>query len=137
MEFRNFFLLFDRKDFPFLGAPNPEVQKSEKSQKKSWEPVDPVVADPVRQDNDKRNNIQTNTEILFNVHRRREQNFPIFISCRYLVELGLGELGLPVAERQKRVKKESQRARNGSVACRDAFKPSDWNPQRHESLHAS
>ena len=25
---------------------------------KNWEPVDPVVADPVRQDNDKRNNIQ-------------------------------------------------------------------------------
>ena len=24
----------------------------------NWEPVDPVVADPVRQDNDKRNNIQ-------------------------------------------------------------------------------
>ena len=29
----------------------------------SWEPVDPVVADPVRQDNDKRNNIQIYTEI--------------------------------------------------------------------------
>ena len=26
--------------------------------KQPWEPVDPVVADPVRQDNDKRNNIQ-------------------------------------------------------------------------------
>ena len=28
-----------------------------------WGPVDPVVADPVRQDNDKRNNIQIYTEI--------------------------------------------------------------------------
>ena len=28
-----------------------------------WEPVDPVVADPVRQDNDKRNDIQIYTEI--------------------------------------------------------------------------
>ena len=28
-----------------------------------WEPVDPVAADPVRQDNDKRNNIQIYTEI--------------------------------------------------------------------------
>ena len=30
-----------------------------------WEPVDPVVADPVRQENDKRNNIQIYTEILY------------------------------------------------------------------------
>ena len=29
----------------------------------NWKPVDPVVADPVRQDNDKRNNIQIYTEI--------------------------------------------------------------------------
>ena len=28
-----------------------------------WELVDPVVADPVRQDNDKKNNIQMYTEI--------------------------------------------------------------------------
>ena len=28
-----------------------------------WKPVDPVVADPVRHDNDKINNIQTYTEI--------------------------------------------------------------------------
>ena len=28
-----------------------------------WEPVDPVVADPVRQDSNKRNNIQMNKEI--------------------------------------------------------------------------
>ena len=28
-----------------------------------WEPVDPVVADPVRQDNEKRNNMQIYTEI--------------------------------------------------------------------------
>ena len=32
------------------------------------------------------------------VHRGRGQNFPIFISCRYLVELGPWQLGLPVAE---------------------------------------
>ena len=32
------------------------------------------------------------------MHRGRGQNFPIFISCRYLVELGLGQLGLPVAD---------------------------------------
>ena len=30
-----------------------------------WEPVDTIVADPVRQDNDKRNNIQIYTEIPF------------------------------------------------------------------------
>ena len=33
------------------------------TRRKPWEPVDPVVADPVRQDNDKRNNIQIYTEI--------------------------------------------------------------------------
>ena len=32
------------------------------------------------------------------VHRERGQNFPIFISCRYLVELGPRQLGLPVAD---------------------------------------
>ena len=31
----------------------------------SWEPVDPAVTDPVRQDNDKRNNIQMYTENLY------------------------------------------------------------------------
>ena len=31
---------------------------------RAWEPVDPVVADPVRQDNDKRNNIQIYTKFL-------------------------------------------------------------------------
>ena len=70
-----------------------------------WEPVDPVVADPVRQDNDKRNNIQIYIyiyiyirKLAIKVHRGRGQNFPIFISCRYLVELGPRPLGLPVAE---------------------------------------
>ena len=33
------------------------------------------------------------------VHRGRGQNFPIFTSCRYLVELGPRQLGLPAAER--------------------------------------
>ena len=32
-------------------------------------------------------------------NRGRGQDFPIFISCRYLVELGPRQLGLPVAER--------------------------------------
>ena len=32
------------------------------------------------------------------VHKGRGQNFPIVICCRYLVELGLGHLGLPVAD---------------------------------------
>ena len=32
------------------------------------------------------------------VHRGRGQNFPIFIFCRYLVELGPRQLGLPVAD---------------------------------------
>ena len=69
-----------------------------------WELVDPVVADPVRQHNDKRNNIQIYIYIYIHtrrfpikVHRGRGQNFPIFISCRYLVELGRRQLGLPVA----------------------------------------
>ena len=67
---------------------------------RTWEPVDPVVTDPVRQDNDKRNNIQMYTEIPnYKVHRGRGQNFQIFISCRYLVELGPRQLGLPVADR--------------------------------------
>ena len=50
--------------------------------------VDRVVADPIAQDNDKRNNIQIYTEIPMEVHRGRGQNFPILISCRYLVGLG-------------------------------------------------
>ena len=42
----------------------------------NWEPVDPVVADPVRQDNEKRNNIQIYTKIhYFKVHRGRGQNY--------------------------------------------------------------
>ena len=65
-----------------------------------WELVDPVVADPVAQDNDKRNNIQMYTEIMpyKAPHRGRGQNFPMFISCRYLVELGSRQLGLPIAD---------------------------------------
>ena len=68
-----------------------------------WEMVDPVVADPVAQDNNKRNSIQIDTEIPFKVLRGRGQNFPIFISCRYLVELGPRQLGLPVAEQCQQV----------------------------------
>ena len=45
---------------PLTGVWNPP---SLPSPLKNWEPVDPVVADPVRQDNDKRNNIQIYTEI--------------------------------------------------------------------------
>ena len=36
------------------------------------------------------------------VHRGRGHNFPIFISCRYLVELGPRQLGLPVPELNKK-----------------------------------
>ena len=58
-------------------------------------PVDPAVADPVAQDNEKRNNIQIYTRKLpVEVQRGRGQNFPICISCRYLVELGPRQLGL-------------------------------------------
>ena len=32
------------------------------------------------------------------VHRGRRQNFPIFLSCRYNVELGPRQLGLPIAD---------------------------------------
>ena len=45
----------------------------------NWEPVDPVVADPVRQDNDKRNNYKYIRKFPIKVHRGRGQNFPIFI----------------------------------------------------------
>ena len=34
-----------------------------------WDLVDPVVADPVRQDNDKRKNIQIYTKFLIQAHR--------------------------------------------------------------------
>ena len=58
-----------------------------------------VVADAVAQDNDKTNNIQIYVRRFpFKVHRGRGHNFPIFISCRYLVELGLRQLGLLAAE---------------------------------------
>ena len=74
---------------------NKELVKAE-----VWGPVDPVVADPVRQDNDKRNNIQIYTrKFPIKVHRGRGQNFPIFTSCRYLVELGPRQLDLPVPEK--------------------------------------
>ena len=64
----------------------------------NWALVHPVVADPIAQDDDKRNNIQIHTDIFpSKVHRGRGQDFPIFISCRYLVELGPRQLGLPVA----------------------------------------
>ena len=66
---------------------------------KSWEPVDPVVADPVRQDNDKRNNIQIYTENPYSITQREGTNLPMFISCRYLVELGPRQLGPPVADK--------------------------------------
>ena len=39
------------------------------------------------------------------VHRGRGQNFPIFISCRYLVELGPRQLGLPAAENTEKRQK--------------------------------
>ena len=51
-----------------------------------WELVGPVVADPVTHDNDEKNYIQIYSEI------------SIFMSCRYRVELGPQQLGLPVAE---------------------------------------
>ena len=64
-----------------------------------WELVDSVVADSVMQDNDKTNNIQIETrKLLIKVLRGRGQDFPIFKSCRYQVELGPRQLGLPVAE---------------------------------------
>ena len=58
----------------------------------AWEWVDPIVADPIAQANDKRNLFCKCVEniwrkFLIEVHRGRGQDFPIFISCRYLVEL--------------------------------------------------
>ena len=52
-----------------------------------WEPVDPVVADPVRQDNDKRNNIQIYTrKFPIKVHRGGGTKLPnihfLSLSCR-------------------------------------------------------
>ena len=50
------------------------------------------IAEQVRQD------IQTYTEIPWVKYTQRGgKNFPIFMSCRYLVELGPRQLGLPVA----------------------------------------
>ena len=45
------------------------------------------------------------------VHRGRGQNFPIFISCRYLVELGPRQLGLPVAKNFSAPESEFQTVR--------------------------
>ena len=39
------------------------MENHARTQEDNWQPVDPVVADPVREDNDKRNNIQIYTEI--------------------------------------------------------------------------
>ena len=36
------------------------------------------------------------------IHRARGQDFPICVSCRYLVKLGQGKLGLPVADPSSR-----------------------------------
>ena len=53
--------------------------------------VDPVVANPVAQDNNKRNNLQIYAQKLpIEVRRVRGRNFPILMSCGsclYLVEL--------------------------------------------------
>ena len=54
----------------------------------NWELVDLVVADPVAQDNDKITIFKYIRKLPFSAHRRRGQNFPMFISCRCLVELG-------------------------------------------------
>ena len=43
-------------------------------------------------------------EFPIKVHRGRGQDFPIFISRRYLVELGPRQLGLPVADFSVRFK---------------------------------
>ena len=45
-------------------------------------------------------NIYANSLLKY-AERGRGQNFPIFISCRYLVELGPRQLGLPVADQRK------------------------------------
>ena len=67
----------------------PPVQKRD-AQHIFGNPVDQVVADPMAQDNDKRCNIQIHTEIPYQSTQRK-----IFTSCRYLVELGPRQLGLP------------------------------------------
>ena len=66
----------------------------------TWELVGPTVADPIGEDSDMRNHMQIYTQkFLFKIHRGRGQSFPIFnISCRYLVELGPRQLGLPIAD---------------------------------------
>ena len=59
------------------------------------------MADPLAQENDKRNT-QLCTEIPYEKYTEgRGQNSPIFISCRYLVELGLRQLGLPVSDKRR------------------------------------
>ena len=51
-----------------------------------WEPVDPVVADPVAQDNDKRNNIQIDMELPYESTHREGAKYPnvhsLPLSCR-------------------------------------------------------
>ena len=51
-----------------------------------WELVDPVVADPIAQDNDKRNNIQIYTEIPYESTQREGTKLPnihiLLLSCR-------------------------------------------------------
>ena len=66
-----------------------------------WELVDPTVADPVDQDDDKRNNLQlyTRGNFLSKYTEGRDQTYqPIFVSCRYPVKLGQWQLGLLVAD---------------------------------------
>ena len=42
-----------------------------------WELVAPIVADPIAQDNDKRDEKEICTEIPYSIFRVRGQNFPI------------------------------------------------------------
>ena len=86
----------------------------------NWELVDPVVADPVWQDNDKGTIYKYIRQFPIEVHRGRGQNFPIFISCRYLVELGPRQLGLPVAD--SRNGKLSEGRLEGFSQARDLFR---------------
>ena len=81
----------------------------------SWELVDPVVADPVAQDNEKRYNIQIYTKFPIKIHRGRGQNFPIFISCPYLVELGPRQLGLNVSDFPPLTRQQSRWRLTGEV----------------------
>ena len=82
----------------------------------SWEPVDPVVADPVRQDNDKRSKTYNMPITSFdgpffdplievmatNIYGNSLLNYTEggdkTSQCSHLVELGPRQLGLPVAE---------------------------------------